>query len=156
MKIALYQPEIPPNTGNIIRLCANTNCELHLIGPMTFSIDEKSCRRAGLDYKSLTHVFYHQSWDHFVSHTPVRHIVALTTKGQTLYHKYSYDPDDILLFGPETRGLPDSIIQSADTTAVRIPMAAGNRSLNLANAAAIVTYEALRQHDFKTHKSLLI
>ena len=147
--VCLYQPEIPPNTGNIIRLCANTGSQLHLIRPLGFSLDEKSVRRSGLDYHDLARVTEFESWEHYVE-TPRKRIFALSTKGTTAYEAITYQPDDVLLFGPETRGLPEDVRNHNQVTEViRIPMCPKNRSLNLSNSVAIVLYEAWRQLGFE-------
>ncbi|HJN37853.1 MAG TPA: tRNA (uridine(34)/cytosine(34)/5-carboxymethylaminomethyluridine(34)-2'-O)-methyltransferase TrmL [Gammaproteobacteria bacterium] len=149
MHIVLYQPEIPPNTGNIIRLVANTGCFLSIIEPMGFSWDDKQLKRAGLDYHMLAHVKRYPNWDHWIeSHRPQR-IFGLTTKGTTRYDTVSYQKNDTLVFGPETRGLPSDILTSLPKEQLLyIPMQAQSRSLNLSNAVAICTYEALRQTGF--------
>ena len=148
-QIALYEPEIPPNTGNIIRLCANTGCKLHLIHPLGFSMETKQLRRAGLDYRDLTHVIEHESWDHFAaSHTASR-ILAFSTKATAFYSEFEYRENDILLFGPETRGLPQGVMDALPHEQVlKLPMLAASRSLNLSNTVAIAAYEALRQTNF--------
>lgn len=147
--VALYEPEIPPNTGNIIRLCANTSTQLHLIHPLGFEISDKQLKRAGLDYHGDMSLAEHNNFDDFVQSSDSKRIFALSTKGNKHYTDVSYQPGDILLFGPETRGLPDEILNSADVEAVlTIPMARQSRSLNLANAVAITVYEAWRQHQF--------
>ena len=150
-QIALFEPEIPPNTGNIMRLCANTGCILHLIHPLGFDLDEKKLRRAGMDYRDLAVVKEHQDFTAFLkSAGEDANIYALTTKGTIAHSKAHFEPDDILLFGPETRGLADEILDSlTDKQRLRIPMMPDCRSLNLSNTVAIVVYEALRQHDFK-------
>jgi len=149
LHIVLYQPEIPPNTGNIIRLAANTESTLHLIKPLGFSLDEKQVRRAGLDYFEVDRVKVHESWEAFLEVAPKGRIFALSTKGTTSYADARFERDDMLLFGPETRGLPASIRDNLPTEQVlRIPMRANSRSLNLSNTVAIVLYEALRQLDF--------
>ena len=148
LTVCLYQPEIPPNTGNIIRLCANTGSQLHLIRPLGFSLDEKSVRRSGLDYHDLAHVKEFESWDHYIG-DPQRRIFALSTKGTVSYDSIAYQSEDILLFGPETRGLPEDIRNhNAVTKVIRVPMCPNNRSLNLSNSVAIVLYEAWRQLGF--------
>lgn len=149
LNIVLYQPEIPPNTGNIMRLCANTGCKLHLIEPLGFDLDEKKLRRAGLDYREFADVSVHRSFEAFTTTHAELRILALTTRGATPYHKIDFSEQDALVFGPETRGLPESILQSlpADQR-IRIPMKENSRSLNLSNATAIVAYEALRQLGF--------
>lgn len=149
LDIVLYQPEIPPNTGNIMRLCANTGCRLHLIEPLGFDLNEKRLRRAGLDYREFAEVSVHSDFEAFTAGHPELRTLALTTKGATPYHDIEYAADDALVFGPETRGLPPEILSAlpADQR-IRIPMKADSRSLNLSNAAAIVVYEALRQLGF--------
>ncbi len=145
LHVALYEPEIPPNTGNIIRLCANANAKLHLIKPLGFELDSKRVRRAGLDYHDLANMEIHEN---FASLCELNlDIVACTTKATTKHTDLDYADDMILLFGPETRGLPQEILDTYPT--VRIPMAPNNRSLNLSNAVAIVLYEALRQLGFE-------
>lgn len=148
-QIALYQPEIPPNTGNIIRLCANTGCKLHLIHPLGFSMETKQLRRAGLDYRDLMHVVEHESWEHFaVTHINSR-ILAFSTKATSFYTDFSYQENDVLLFGPETRGLPEELMQALpEDRVLKMPMLASSRSLNLSNTVAIAAYEALRQTNF--------
>lgn len=148
-EIALYEPEIPPNTGNIMRLCANTGCRLHLIHPLGFDLDEKKLRRAGMDYRDLATVQEHENYAAFLEANPNKIIYGLTTKGSTNYTKVKLAPQSILLFGPETRGLPDDVLDSLTTeNKLRLPMHPDSRSLNLSNTVAIVTYEALRQNDF--------
>ena len=148
LNICLYQPEIPPNTGNIIRLCANTGSQLHLIKPLGFSLDEKSVRRSGLDYHDLAPVVEFDSWEHYRDQQQNR-IFALSTKGNRNYDAIDFQPDDVLLFGSETRGLPDTIRHDqAITEVIRIPMCPNNRSLNLSNSVAIVLYESWPQLGF--------
>ncbi len=148
--IALYEPEIPPNTGNIMRLCANTGCILHLIHPLGFDLDEKKLRRAGMDYRDLAVVKEHQNFPAFLTSIKGATIYALTTKGSIPYTQAHFTPDDILLFGPETRGLPEDVLTLLDDKhKLRIPMMPNRRSLNLSNTVAIMVYEALRQYDFK-------
>ncbi|QYJ97436.1 tRNA (uridine(34)/cytosine(34)/5-carboxymethylaminomethyluridine(34)-2'-O)-methyltransferase TrmL [Shewanella alkalitolerans] len=144
--IALYEPEIAPNTGNIIRLCANNGCQLHLIEPLGFDLEEKKLRRAGLDYSDLTRVTRHKDFESFLSAMTGKRIMACTTKGSRPHSEIAFEKDDVLLFGPETRGLPMEIIESIPTSQrLRIPMAASSRSLNLSNSVAIISYEAWRQ-----------
>ncbi|GIU49078.1 tRNA (uridine(34)/cytosine(34)/5-carboxymethylaminomethyluridine(34)-2'-O)-methyltransferase TrmL [Shewanella algidipiscicola] len=144
--IALYEPEIAPNTGNIIRLCANNGCQLHLIEPLGFDLEEKKLRRAGLDYSDLTRVTRHKDFAHFLEAMAGKRIMACTTKGSRPHSELSFEKDDVLLFGPETRGLPMEIIESIPTTQrLKIPMTGSSRSLNLSNAVAIISYEAWRQ-----------
>lgn len=148
-QIALYEPEIPPNTGNIIRLCANTGCLLHLIHPLGFSMETKQLRRAGLDYRDLTNVIEHESWHHFNKAQADSRILAFSTKASSLYTDVTYQANDILLFGPETRGLPESLMDAMPTEhVIKLPMLPASRSLNLSNTVAIATYEALRQTNF--------
>lgn len=149
-EIALYEPEIPPNTGNIMRLCANTDCRLHLIHPLGFDLDEKKLRRAGMDYRDLATIQEHENYSAFLGANTQKQIYALTTKGSKNYSEVSFVPNSILLFGPETRGLPDEVLESLEAdNKLRLPMHPDSRSLNLSNTVAIVTYEALRQHGFK-------
>ena len=147
--IVLYEPEIPPNTGNIIRLCANTGFRLHLIEPLGFEMDDKRLRRAGLDYREWQAVSIHQNWRAFLDSTQPSRVFAVSTKGRTLYSSARYRTGDALVFGPETRGLPGAFLDGigSDHT-LRIPMQPQSRSLNLSNAAAVVVYEAWRQLDF--------
>lgn len=149
LHIALFEPEIPPNTGNIIRLCANAGVQLHLIHPLGFAMDEKQLKRAGLDYHEFAQIIEHQNYAQFLEWAGARKIFACSTKGEFFHYEVNYQPDDILLFGPESRGLPVEIRESLPKNQViRIPMVANSRSLNLSNAAAIITYEALRQLNF--------
>ena len=148
-EIALYEPEIPPNTGNIIRLCANTGCRLHLIHPLGFDLDEKKLRRAGLDYREMANVQEHEDYAAFLQAMGGARVFALTTKGKTVYTEPSFVTGDVLLFGPETRGLPVELLEKLpEAQKLRLPMLADSRSLNLANTVAIVAYEALRQQNF--------
>lgn len=147
--VVLYEPEIPPNTGNIIRLCANTGVRLHLIHPLGFDISDKSLRRAGLDYSEFADVTDHKSLNEFMLLTRPDRIFPVSTKGSTNYADIKYREGDALLFGPETRGLPVSILESFPAAdIIRIPMKDNSRSLNLSNAAAIIVYEAWRQLGF--------
>lgn len=150
MNVVLYEPEIPPNTGNIIRLCANTGCRLHLIEPLGFNLEDKQLRRAGLDYAEYATVTVHASYPAFLAtEKPVR-LFGLTTKGTRPYHQVQYAPGDYLMFGPETRGLPvDVRSELPEDRCLRIPMRPDSRSLNLSNTAALVVYEAWRQLGFK-------
>ena len=145
--VVLFEPEIPPNTGNIIRLCANSGCGLHLIQPLGFDMDDKQLRRAGLDYREFAEVKVYADLDTYLLEFQPRRVFAVSTKGSSGYDSYTYQPDDTFLFGPETRGLPDEVRQRFDV--IRIPMLKQSRSLNLSNAVAIVIYEALRQAGFK-------
>lgn len=151
--IVLFEPEIPPNTGNIIRLAANSGATLHLIEPLGFDLEAKKLRRAGLDYRELAGIFTYENWDSFLTSTRERvknpRIFGLSTKGQKNHDAVRYQAGDFLLFGPESRGLPDWLrSQLGEEQLLRIPMRAGSRSLNLSNAAAIVVYEAWRQLGF--------
>jgi len=147
--IVLYEPEIPPNTGNIIRLCANTGAQLHLIHPLGFQLEEKQLRRAGLDYRDLAIVSEYANLKEFLRKNIKLRILAYTTKGKRNYSDMDYQPKDAFMFGPETRGLPKNLLENIpNTNKLRIPMQATSRSLNLSNAAAIVLYEAWRQLDF--------
>jgi tRNA (cytidine/uridine-2'-O-)-methyltransferase len=149
LKIVLYQPEIPPNTGNIIRLCANNGCSLHLIKPLGFDLSDKKMRRAGLDYREYADVQLYDDLESFRTQHGDSRLFAITTKGRTAYHDVQYKAGDAVIFGPETRGLPGELLQEmADDRALRIPMKPDSRSLNLSNAVALVSYEALRQLDF--------
>jgi len=147
--IALYEPRIAPNTGNIIRLTANNTCALHLIEPLGFDLDEKKLRRAGLDYQDLSDVTRYANYELFLQAMQGRRILACTTKGSRLYDQVEYQQNDVLLFGSETHGLPDEVLQNIDVHCrLRIPMQRHSRSLNLSNAVAIISYEAWRQHGF--------
>lgn len=154
LHIVLYEPEIPPNTGNVIRLCANTGAQLHLIQPLGFEIDDKRMRRAGLDYHEFTDVCVHENWDacrqhisDVIGHQP--RVFALSTRGKQHCFETQFSPGDVLLFGPETRGLPQQLLDALPSENVlRIPLRPGNRSLNLSNAVAVVTFEAWRQQRF--------
>ena len=146
LHIVLYEPEIPPNTGNIIRLAANTGYQLHLIKPLGFDLEDKLLRRAGLDYHEWTRVSQHDSFEEFIQSAQFQTIYAFTTKGRQNYSEIKYHKDDVLLFGPETRGLPVEILQSLPTQQrVRLPMLEHSRSLNLSNTVAIAVYESWRQ-----------
>lgn len=147
--IALYQPQIAPNTGNIIRLAANNGAHLHLIEPLGFTMEEKQLRRAGLDYADLSRVTRHAHYAALLAHLPHQRVLALTTKGSDRHDLISYQPGDILLFGSETAGLPPDVLASIPPSQrLRIPMMPNNRSMNLSNAVAIVSYEAWRQCAF--------
>jgi tRNA (cytidine/uridine-2'-O-)-methyltransferase len=147
--IVLFEPEIPPNTGNIIRLAANTQCQLHLIEPLGFELDDKRLRRAGLDYQEWATVKRHDSFCGFKKTCQFNNIYAFTTKAKQNYSDVVFESEDALLFGPETRGLPKTILDSlVDKHCLRIPMAGDSRSLNLSNTVAIAVYEAWRQQGF--------
>jgi tRNA (cytidine/uridine-2'-O-)-methyltransferase len=147
--LILYQPEIPPNTGNIIRLCANTGARLHLIEPLGFEMDEPRLKRAGLDYREFAEVAVYASLDGCLESLQKPRVFALSTRGTTHYADGRYEPGDAFLFGPETRGLPQAILDALPPgQRLRLPMQAGSRSLNLSNSAAVLIYEAWRQQGF--------
>jgi len=149
LHVVLYQPEIPPNTGNVIRLCANTGAELHLIEPLGFALDDAKLRRAGLDYHEFARVQLHADFDAFLATVAPTRLFALSTRGRTRYDRVHYADGDALLFGPETRGLPQALIDALpETQRLCLPMRAGNRSLNLSNAVAVTVFEAWRQLGF--------
>ena len=146
--IVLVEPEIPPNTGNIIRLCANTGCHLHLVEPLGFDLDEKKLRRAGLDYHEWASVKTYPDMA-ALKKSLSGDVYAISTRGQTCYSDVQFKPGDIFVFGPETRGLSESYLESRSANSVlRIPMLEHSRSLNLSNAVAVIVYEALRQNGF--------
>jgi len=151
--IVLFQPEIPPNTGNIIRLCANTGAQLHLIHPFGFNLDDKKLRRAGLDYREFADVLEHVSYADYLEKAMLDRQFALTTKATRCYSDVEFQTGDAFMFGPETRGLPDDVLsQFSEQTRLCIPMVNGSRSLNLSNSAAVVLYEAWRQLGFNGAK----
>ncbi|MCP3908378.1 MAG: tRNA (uridine(34)/cytosine(34)/5-carboxymethylaminomethyluridine(34)-2'-O)-methyltransferase TrmL [Oceanicoccus sp.] len=150
LHIVLYQPEIPPNTGNVIRLCANTGFKLHLIEPLGFDMDDKKLRRAGLDYSEWAALETHASLAEFLEKIQPKQLYACTTKGINNHTEARFEEGDALVFGPETRGLPDEVLnQMAKEQLLRLPMQAQSRSLNLSNSVAIFVYEAWRQLGFK-------
>ncbi len=147
--VALYQPEIPPNTGNVIRLCANTGAQLHLIHPLGFRMEDRELKRAGLDYHEYARVREHASLDALLEALPQSRVFAFSTKGTRRYIDVQYRDDDILLFGPETRGLPAEVLEHIGAeNIVRLPLRPENRSLNLSNAVAVAVFEAWRQRGF--------
>jgi tRNA (cytidine/uridine-2'-O-)-methyltransferase len=147
--LILYQPEIPPNTGNIIRLCANTGTKLHLIKPLGFELDEPRLKRAGLDYREFADVLVHDNLHACLEKLQSPRVFALSTRNPTCYTDEQFRPGDAFLFGSETRGLPAAILESLPASQrLRLPMQAGSRSLNLSNSAAVVIYEAWRQQGF--------
>jgi tRNA (cytidine/uridine-2'-O-)-methyltransferase len=148
--IVLFEPEIPPNTGNIIRLCANTGAQLHLVKPLGFELEDKQLKRAGLDYHEFATLKVHDNWDACKSALAGKRMFAITTKGSTTYSKVTFKVGDVFVFGPETRGLPEEIRNefSADNR-LRLPMLPDSRSLNLSNSAAVLLYEAWRQIGFE-------
>ena len=148
--IILYEPEIPPNTGNIIRLCVNTSSTLHLIKPLGFNLEEKQVRRAGLDYNDFANVNTYNSFDDCFKKLQKNRFFAVSTKASIFYSDLQYKKGDVFIFGPETRGLPNNILNSElNEEKIRVPMTKNNRSLNLSNTVAIVLYEAWRQTKFK-------
>ena len=149
--IVLVEPEIPPNTGNVIRLCANTGCTLHLVEPLGFSLDDKQLRRAGLDYHEYATLQTHASWDALMQTLQPRpeRLFAFTTHGSRLIGSVRFEPGDSFVFGAETRGLSDAVReQFAPTQRLRLPMREGQRSLNLSNSVAVAVFEAWRQNDY--------
>ena len=147
--VILYQPEIPPNTGNIIRLCANTGCQLHLIKPLGFDLADKQLLRAGLDYHEFASLRVHESLPECLSAFDPARIFALTTKGSQAFHQLNYQRGDAFLFGPESRGLPADVLRQFNAEQrLRLPMLPDNRSLNLSNTVAVTVYEAWRQCGF--------
>ena len=148
--IVLFEPEIPPNTGNIIRLCANTGAALHLVKPLGFSLDDKQLKRAGLDYHEYSTLKVHENWEACKAALAGKRLFAITTKGSTRHSDIQFKADDVFVFGPETRGLPEEI--RSEFTAehrLRLPMLPDSRSLNLSNSAAVLLYEAWRQIGFE-------
>ncbi len=144
--LILYEPEIPPNTGNVIRLCANTGVALHLVEPLGFDLEEKKLRRAGLDYREFASVRTHDSLDDCLQALERPRVFALSTRGTTRYDRPAFEKGDAFLLGPETRGLPQSVLDALPAEQVlRLPMRPDNRSLNLSNTAAVIVYEAWRQ-----------
>lgn len=147
--VVLYQPEIPPNTGNIIRLCANTGMELHLVKPLGFPLDSAKMKRAGLDYHEFASLTVHEDFDACLKALAGRRIFALTTKGSGRYDQVGFVPGDVFLFGPETRGLPAGILNSLpEAQRLRLPMRPESRSMNLSNTVAVMVFEAWRQNGF--------
>ncbi|MDQ0203664.1 tRNA (cytidine(34)-2'-O)-methyltransferase [Pectinatus haikarae] len=152
MHIVLIEPQIPPNTGNIARLCAATGCELHLVEPLGFSTDDKHLKRAGLDYWHLLKIHYHKNFGEVLSLYPSSSYHYLSTKAPGTYTDAAYGKDDMLVFGREDAGIPEAILKDHLDCCVRIPMIAEARSLNLSNSVSIVVYEALRQQSFTALK----
>jgi tRNA (cytidine/uridine-2'-O-)-methyltransferase len=150
--VVLVEPEIPPNTGNVIRLCANTGARLHLIEPLGFPLDDTKMRRAGLDYHEYAQMHVHRDWDALLDteKPDLTRMFAFTTRGSSPFHSHAFNPGDWFVFGAETRGLPDSVLSRfPNEQRVRLPMRPGNRSLNLSNTVAIVVFEAWRQAGFE-------
>ncbi|WP_249961360.1 tRNA (uridine(34)/cytosine(34)/5-carboxymethylaminomethyluridine(34)-2'-O)-methyltransferase TrmL [Histophilus somni] len=149
LDIVLYEPEIPQNTGNIIRLCANTGFRLHLIEPLGFTWDDKKLRRSGLDYHEFAQIKKHKTFNEFLNTEQPNRLFALTTKGTPAHSQVNFELGDYLMFGPETRGIPMSILDNLPTTQkIRIPMIENSRSMNLSNAVAVTVYEAWRQLNY--------
>jgi tRNA (cytidine/uridine-2'-O-)-methyltransferase len=147
--VVLYQPEIPPNTGNIIRLCANTGSTLHLIHPLGFAFEDKRLRRAGLDYREFAEVRQHADFEAFLGAVGPARWFGVSTRGAVPYDRPGYRPGDAFVFGPETRGLPQAVLDGLPAERrIRLPMRPGQRSLNLSNSVAVLVYEAWRQHGF--------
>ncbi len=147
--IVLFEPEIPPNTGNIIRLCANTGAQLHLVEPLGFKLEDKQLRRAGLDYHEFSTLKVHKNWEACKTALDGKRLFAITTKGSTRHSDIQFEADDVFVFGPETRGLPDAVRNTfPPNRRVRLPMLPNSRSLNLSNSAAVLIYEAWRQINF--------
>lgn len=147
--IVLFEPEIPPNTGNALRLAATTGARLHLVRPLGFTLEHRQLARAGLDYADVSSIQVHKDWNACTTHFATQRMFFVTTRGRVRHDSTRYQPGDVFVFGPETRGLPQEVLASLPSTQhVRIPMRMGNRSLNLSNAVAIMLYEAWRQHDF--------
>jgi len=154
LDVALVQPEIPPNTGNVIRLAANTGARLHLVRPLGFSLDDRQLKRAGLDYHEYASVAVHDSWPAFARTMSGRRMFAFATSGERLFTDVRYARDDVLVFGGETSGLPTAILEEfATQNRLRLPMRPGNRSLNLSNAVAVAVFEAWRQLDYAGGKT---
>ena len=148
--VALYQPEIPPNTGNVIRLCAVTGCRLHLVQPLGFRLEDRRLKRAGLDYHEYASVQVHAGLAALFASLPNARAYAFTTKGSGRYDEVNYREGDLLLFGPETRGLPEEVLATFEPQQrLRLPMLANRRSLNLSSSVAVVVYEGLRQNGFE-------
>ena len=148
--VVLFEPEIPPNTGNIIRLCANTGCELRLIKPLGFPLDSAKMKRAGLDYHEFSTLIVHENLAECLDALQGKRIFALTTKGRTRPDQAEFRPGDVFLFGPETRGLPAAILEGLpENQKLRLPMMPGSRSMNLSNTVAVMLYEAWRQNGYQ-------
>jgi tRNA (cytidine/uridine-2'-O-)-methyltransferase len=147
--VVLFEPQIPPNAGNIMRLCSNSGAQLHLIHPLGFQLDDKRLRRAGLDYTDWANIREYTSYHEFLEQNPERRIFAFSTRGQRFYSDADFQANDALLFGPETRGLPADVLNALPAGQIlRVPMRQGSRSLNLSNTVAIVLYAAWARYDF--------
>lgn len=148
--VVLFQPEIPPNTGNAVRLCANAGATLHLVKPLGFSLSAPALKRAGMDYAEFATVFVHDDWQACRAALGSRRLFAMTTKGAGRHDRQAFEPGDAFVFGPESRGLPEALLaEFPPERRLRLPMVAGNRSINLSNAVAIAVYEAWRQCGFE-------
>ncbi|WP_036300196.1 tRNA (uridine(34)/cytosine(34)/5-carboxymethylaminomethyluridine(34)-2'-O)-methyltransferase TrmL [Methylotenera sp. L2L1] len=148
--IVLFEPEIPPNTGNIIRLCANTGAQLHLVKPLGFSLEDKQLKRAGLDYHEYANLKVHENWEACKTALAGKRLFAITTKGSTTHSDIAFKAEDVFVFGPETRGLSEEVRNEFTAEhRVRLPMLPNSRSLNLSNSAAVLLYEAWRQIGFE-------
>ncbi len=148
LNIVLYEPEIPVNAGNIIRLCANTGCSLHMIKPLGFDLDDKGLRRAGLDYRDLVDVTVYSNFEEYLSLKKHNNMFITSTLGKNLYSDIQYNKEDAIVFGPESTGLPKEIFNNFNESSIRLPMVPANRSLNISNTVAVVIYEAWRQMGF--------
>lgn len=149
-EIVMFEPEIPPNAGNVIRLCANTGCRLHLVHPLGFSLRNKQLQRAGLDYHAFADLVQHEDWSACRTALAGRRMFAVSTRGATRHDQPRYDENDVFVFGPETRGLPQAVLEEfAPERRIRVPMLEASRSLNLSNAVAVVVFEAWRQLGFR-------
>ena len=148
LNIVLYYPEIPVNAGNIIRLCANTGCSLHMIKPLGFDLDDKGLRRAGLDYRDLVDVTVYSNFEEYLSLKKHNNMFITSTLGKNLYSDIQYNKEDAIVFGPESTGLPEEVFNNFNESSIRLPMVPANRSLNISNTVAVVIYEAWRQMGF--------
>ena len=148
LNIVLYEPEIPVNAGNIIRLCANTGCSLHMIKPLGFDLDDKGLRRAGLDYRDLVDVTVYSNFAEYLSLKKHNNMFITSTLGKNLYSDIQYNKEDAIVFGPESTGLPEEVFNNFNESSIRLPMVPANRSLNISNTVAVVIYEAWRQMGF--------
>ena len=148
LNIVLYEPEIPVNAGNIIRLCANTGCSLHMIKPLGFDLDDKGLRRAGLDYRDLVDVTVYSNFEEYLSLKKHNNMFITSTLGKNLYSDIQYNKEDAIVFGPESTGLPEEVFNNFNESSIRLPMVPANRSLNISNTGAVVIYEAWRQMGF--------
>ena len=148
LNIVLYEPEIPVNAGNIIRLCANTGCSLHMIKPLGFDLDDKGLRRAGLDYRDLVDVTVYSNFEEYLSLKKHNNMFITSTLGKNLYSDIQYNKEDAIVFGPESTGLPEAVFNNFNESSIRLPMVPANRSLNISNTVAVVIYEAWRQMGF--------